>query len=190
MKSLISLLFTLVLASCITQDANQPSQPIIGQHEPETVLQQAEAWVGQGAMNTADVINRVISDQGGPPDAYIMGEEASVSLGAGVRYGKGNIYFRDGTSQLIYWRGASLGVDIGANASRTFILIYGADRVEDLYTRLGGVEGSVYIIVGLSVTYHQGESVVVAPVRVGVGLRAGINIGYIHFSPDSSINPF
>ena len=188
-KNIIFLFTLLIITGCVTQSENQPEQPIIGQHEPDTVLQQAEAWFGQSAMNTADVINRVINDQG-PPDAYIMGEEVAASLGAGLRYGSGDIYLRDGSSQEIYWRGPSVGVDTGINASRVFILIYGANRVTDLYTRLGGVEGSVYVVGGASVTYHQGTDITVVPVRVGVGIRAGANIGYIQFSEEAEVNPF
>ena len=83
-----------------------------------------------------------------------------------------------------------MGIDTGINASRVFILIYGADRVTDLYTRRGGVEGSVYVVGGVSVTYHQGADVTVVPVRVGVGIRAGANIGYIQFSEEAEVNPF
>ncbi len=187
-KKIFSFFIFFLLAGCITQRENQPSQPIIGQHEPDTVLQEAERWLGQATMNTADVINGIISNQG-PPDAYIMGEEAAASLGAGVRYGVGDIYLKDGTSQEIYWRGPSIGVDVGINAGRVFILIYGANNVTQLYQRFGGIEGSLFIVGGISHAYHQNGDITVVPVRLGVGLRSGANIGFLEFLPEPSRNP-
>jgi hypothetical protein len=177
MKILFPLTLALLMASCITQNPNQSNQPVASQHEPDTILQEAEQWLGQSAMNTAD-------------DAYIMGEEAGASLGAGVRFGKGIIYFKDGSSDNIFWRGPSLGVDAGISAGRAFVLIYGANNINDLAPRIGGVEGSLYAVGGMSVTYYQSDNVTVVPVRVGGGWRAGVNLGYIQFSAEQSMNPF
>jgi hypothetical protein len=189
MKIILTLILAVLMVSCIAQNPNQPNQPVASQHEPDSILQEAEQWLGQSAMNTADAINRVINDQG-PPDAYIMGEEAGASLGAGVRFGKGIIYFKDGSSDNIFWRGPSLGVDAGISAGRAFVLIYGANNINDLAPRIGGVEGSLYAVGGMSVTYYQGDNVTVVPVRVGGGWRAGVNLGYIQFSAEQSMNPF
>jgi hypothetical protein len=189
MKIILTLILAVLMVSCIAQNPNRPTQPIISQHGVDMILIKAEEWLGQSAMNTADALNRVINDQG-PPDAYIMGEEAGVSLGAGVRFGKGIIYFKDGGSQDIFWRGPSLGVDAGVNLARTFILIYGANNINDLASRIGGVEGSLYAVGGMSVTYYQSDEVTIVPVRVGGGWRAGVNLGYIHFSSEQSMNPF
>jgi hypothetical protein len=40
-------------------------------------------------------------------------------------------------------------------------------------------------------TYDQQRgNIVLAPVRLGVGLRAGASIGYVHYTPKKTYNPF
>ena len=59
-----------------------------------------------------------------------------------------------------------------------------------IYRRYPGVEGAAFFIAGISVTYQQAEGVVLAPMRTGVGLRAGANAGYTAYSKKRRINPF
>ena len=83
-----------------------------------------------------------------------------------------------------------VGIDVGGNASKAFILVYDLPYVEALYQRFGGVEGSLYYVGGVGMNYNRAEDVVLAPVRFGVGWRQGINVGYLHLSPDRSWFPF
>jgi Envelope integrity protein A len=53
-----------------------------------------------------------------------------------------------------------------------------------------GVEGSAYFIGGFGMTALTANDVVVVPIRAGVGLRLGANIGYLKFTPESTWNPF
>ena len=163
-----------------------PSQPML----EETVLSEAEAFFGQGAYGVADLLNRVFSENNGPPTAYIIGEEGTAALGLGLRYGHGTVYLSDGTTSRVYWRGPSVGIDLGGSAAKAFILVYGLERIEDLYQRFGGVEGSLYVVGGVSVNYNRLDDIVLAPVRFGLGWRGGVSVGYLHLSPDSSWNPF
>lgn len=168
-----------------------PTRPPPPQPLPEEgVLREAEDFFGQGAQGVADLLNRVFRDNNGPPTAYIVGEEGGVSLGVGLRYGHGTLYLSDGTTSRIYWRGPSLGIDVGGSATKTFVLVYNLTRIEDLYQRFGGVEGSLYVVGGVGVTYNRLDDIVLAPVRVGVGWRQGVSVGYLHLSPDSSWVPF
>ena len=150
---------------------------------------QAEDFFGRGAQGVADAFNRVFADNG-PPGAYIRGEEGGAAFGVGLRYGHGTLYLSDGSTSPVYWRGPSLGVDVGGSATKVFMLIYNLNTVTDLYQRFGGVEGSLYFVGGVGVNYNSLESIVVAPVRFGVGWRQGVNIGYLHLSPESSWLPF
>ena len=64
------------------------------------------------------------SRSSGRPTGYILGTEGGGAFLAGVRYGKGTLYMRAGSTQTIYWHGPSLGTDVGADGSKTLFLIY------------------------------------------------------------------
>lgn len=177
-------------AACAGQrSSDQVRDADIEPYQPDTVLDEAEAFFGRGARGVADVLNRVLDDKG-PPDAYIKGEEGGGAVGVGLRYGHGTLYFKDGTSTKVYWRGPSLGLDLGGSAAKTFVLMYNLDDIESVFQRFGGVEGSLYYVGGVGVTYNRAEDVVIAPVRFGVGWRQGVNVGYLHMSPRRSWLPF
>lgn len=169
------------------EEWNQPlaSEPF----QEDTVVREAEAFFGRGAQGLADVLNRAFRDNG-PPDGYVKGEEAAGSIGVGLRYGHGTLYLMDGTTAKIYWRGPSIGIDFGGSAAKTFILVYHLPTVNSIYQRFGGVEGSLYYVGGVGVNYTRSDETILAPVRFGVGWRQGINVGYLHLSPQRSWVPF
>ena len=170
-----------------TVEPNQ--QDTVEPYQQETVLQEAEVFFGSGAQEIADVLNKAFNDHG-PPDAYIKGEEVGAAIGVGLNYGHGDVFMSNGRYSKVYWSGASLGIDFGGNVSKVFILIYNLPNMDALFERYGGVEGSLYFVGGVGLTYNQRGSVTLAPVRLGVGWRQGINIGYLHLSPDRSWFPF
>ena len=182
---------TLLFAACSSQPPQTAAAaPVTSEpYQEDTILQEAETFFGRGAQGVADVLNKAFSDNG-PPDAYIKGEEAAAALGIGLRYGRGDVYLSDGTTSKVYWRGPSVGLDVGGNASKVFVLIYDLPTMDALYERYGGVEGSLYFVGGVGVTYNQRDEVTLAPVRFGVGWRQGINVGYLHLSPESTWIPF
>jgi hypothetical protein len=182
---------TLLFAACSSQPPQTASAaPVTSEpYQEDTILREAETFFGRGAQGVADVLNKAFSDNG-PPDAYIKGEEVSAALGLGLRYGQGDVYLSDGTTSKVYWRGPSLGLDVGGNASKVFVLIYDLPTMDALYERYGGVEGSLYFVGGVGVNYNQRGEVTLAPVRFGVGWRQGFNIGYLHLSPESTWIPF
>lgn len=169
--------------------ASRGSSAADGTYERDTVMQEAETFFGKGARGLADVVNRVFDDNG-PPDAYIKGEEGGGALGVGLRYGRGTLYYKDGTATPIYWRGPSLGIDFGGSAAKAFVLIYNLPNIDAVFQRCGGVEGSLYYVGGVGVTYNRCDDVLLAPVRFGVGWRQGVNVGYLHLSPSRSWIPF
>ena len=182
----------LLLAACAnlrSQPQPQPQQPITAQpYQQESILLEAEVFFGRGAQGVADAINRVFTDNG-PPDAYIKGEEGSGSLGFGLRYGHGTLYLPDGTTSQVYWNGPSVGFDMGGSVSKVFVLIYGLQTVNDLYRRFSGVEGSLFFVGGVGVNYNRQDNITLAPVRLGVGWRMGVSVGYLHLSPERSWFP-
>ena len=99
-----------------------------------------------------------------------------------MRYGNGTLTLKSGGSRKVYWTGPSIGFDLGANASKVFILVYHLDQAEDIFKRYGGVDGSLYYVGGARINYQRRGSVVLAPIRLGVGLRAGASVGYKNYT--------
>jgi hypothetical protein len=97
---------------------------------------------------------------------------------------------RAGSTQKIFWHGPSLGTDVGADGSKTLFLIYRLRSPDAIYATFTGVDGSAYFVGGVGATLVTNGSVILAPIRSGVGLRLGANIGYIRFTSHSTWNPF
>lgn len=143
-----------------------------------------------GSVTAGEVVEKIFSDHGAP-NAYITGNEGSAAIGVGLRYGEGNLYFKNGGGPIkVYWQGPSIGFDFGVNASKAFTLVYNLPDAETLYRRFPGVEGSYYFIAGIGVNYQQAGNVILAPMRVGIGMRAGVNVGYLSYTRSRRWLPF
>lgn len=155
----------------------------------EEVMEKANAFFGETTEGLAKAIEKVFADQG-KPNAIITGEELSAALGVGVRYGQGELQTVDGDTMPVFWQGPSVGFDLGANAAKVFTLVYNLNDVEKLFQRFPGVEGSIYVVAGVGVNYQKSGDMVLAPIRTGVGLRSGANVGYLHYNKEKSWIPF
>lgn len=153
------------------------------------VLSAADGFFGGVTKGLAEVIEKVFSDLG-EPNAYIIGEEVSGAFFFGLRYGKGELNRKGHKGVDVYWQGPSVGFDFGGNASKSFVLVYNLADVDDLYQRYPGVDGSVYFVAGVGVNYQRAGNTTLAPIRTGVGLRFGGNLGYVHYTKDPSVVPF
>jgi hypothetical protein len=71
-----------------------------------------------------------------------------------------------------------------------FVLVYNLYDTEDLYKRFPSGEGRLYFVGGFSATYLRRGNIVLIPIRLGVGWRAGVNAGYMKFSHKSKWMPF
>ncbi len=158
-------------------------------YEDDDVLAAAEGTFGKGAKGLAKAIESVLKKQG-RPNAYIAGREASGAFVVGARYGSGMLSHKVGGTQKIYWRGPSVGFDVGGDAAKVFVLVYNLYDTEDLYKMFPGGEGRLYFVGGFAMTYLRRGNIVLIPVRLGVGWRAGINAGYMKFSHKSKWIPF
>ena len=152
------------------------------------ILEKARGFFGETTQGLAKAVEKVFEDKG-RPNAYIVGEEAGGAIAIGLRYGKGELNRKGSATRPIFWQGPTIGFDLGGNASKVFALIYNLRTADQLYQRYPGVEGSFYFVAGLSVNYQQSGDVVIAPIRTGVGLRAGANVGYIAFTREHTWNP-
>ncbi len=152
------------------------------------IIATAKGFFGEITEGLAKAIEHVFEDQG-RPNAYITGEEISGAIVVGVRYGNGILNRKTGGSRKVYWQGPTIGFDVGADASKMFILIYHLPDTDSLFQRFPAVDGSFYFIAGLGVNYQRSGGITQAPIRTGVGLRAGINVGYMHYTKEYSWIP-
>ncbi|MCW5724225.1 MAG: DUF1134 domain-containing protein [Maricaulaceae bacterium] len=146
-------------------------------------------FFGVTAEAAASVVERIFADHGRPV-GYVAGEEVSGAIGVGLRYGEGWLHMRDGRRQKVYWQGPSLGFDTGGNASKVFTLVYNLGDTDRIYQRFPGVEGSAYFVAGMGVNYQRASNITLAPIRSGVGLRLGANVGYLSYSRRRNWLPF
>lgn len=149
----------------------------------------AQGVFGKGSAGLAGIIEKILHDQG-EPNAYIAGREASGAFVVGVRYGSGTLSHKIEGDRPVYWTGPSVGFDVGGDAASVFVLVYNLYDSQELYRRYPQVEGRAYFVGGLSATYLRRGPVVLIPVRLGVGVRLGANIGYMKFSEKQRWLPF
>ena len=63
------------------------------------------------------------------------------------------------------------------------MLVYNLPATDAIYQRFAGIDGSAYFIGGFGMTALTANNIVLVPIRSGVGLRLGANIGYLKFTP-------
>ncbi|WAC74731.1 DUF1134 domain-containing protein [Roseateles sp. SL47] len=171
-----------------------PALAAEGQEEEDTfdqdsVLKDAADFFGQTTEGLAKVIEKAFKEQG-RPNAYIKGQEAAAAITVGLRYGDGSLVMKRGGGTHVYWAGPSVGFDLGANAAKVFTLVYKLPKAGAIFRRFPGVDGSLYYVGGAGVNYQRADGITLAPIRLGVGLRAGASVGYIHYRPEKTYNPF
>jgi hypothetical protein len=157
--------------------------------EENEVVVAAADFFGVASEATAKAVQRVFRDQG-LPDAYIKGDEGSGAIVVGLRYGSGWLIRKGYEPLKVYWQGPSVGWDFGGNASKTFVLIYNLRDEDRLFQKFPGVEGTFYLVAGIGVNYMRSGGTTLAPMRTGVGLRVGVNAGYLTFTREHTLNPF
>jgi hypothetical protein len=174
-----------MLAPCVRAAAAAPPHETYSDDE---IAKAASDFFSSGAKELSQVLAKVLKDKGHPV-AIIRGEEAGGAIGVGVRYGHGELVFKGVPGRKVYWQGPSIGFDLGANAVKTFILVYDLPTVDALFKRFPGAEGSLYFVGGFGVNYVQRDGIALAPVRFGVGWRQGISLSYMNFSRSKRYNP-
>lgn len=173
--------------------ATQPVTPVPAAtsdtYGEDDLIGAAEGVFGKGAEGLAKLIEDLLKKQG-RPNGYIVGREAGGAFIIGARYGSGTLHHKVEGERKVYWTGPSIGFDAGANAGNTFVLVYNLFDTEDIFNRFPAGEGQAYFVGGLNVSYVRRGDVVLIPIRVGAGLRLGINAGYMKFSKEQKWVPF
>lgn len=155
----------------------------------QEIIDAAGTFFGKTSGSVGQAVERVFQDQGSPV-GYIRGDEYAAAVGFGLRYGQGTLVMKDGQERKIFWQGPSIGLDTGGNASKVFTLVYNLQNPDGIYRRYPGVEGAAFFIAGIAVTYQRAEGVTLAPMRTGIGFRAGVNAGYTAYSKRCRAIPF
>jgi hypothetical protein len=92
--------------------------------------------------------------------------------------------------KAVFWTGPTVGFDFGADANKVFVLVYNLHDGQELFKRYPAAEGRAYALGGFTASYLRRGDVVLIPVRLGVGLRLGANVGYMRFSEKNRWLPF
>ncbi len=158
-------------------------------YQRDDLLAAGEGVFGKGAAGLAGILEKVLKDQG-RPNAYIAGREASGAIVVGLRYGSGIMSHKVEGQQPVYWTGPSVGFDLGGDANKVFVLVYNLYDTAELFHRFPAAEGRLYFIGGFAATYLRRGNIVLIPIRLGVGYRAGINVGYMKITRKAKWLPF
>jgi len=164
-------------------------EPAPSTYAKDDLIGEAEGLFGKGAEGLARLIEGILKEQG-EPNGYIVGREAGGAFVVGLRYGSGTLHHKIEGNMPVYWTGPSIGFDAGANAGNTFVLVYNLHDTEQLYERYPSGEGQAYFVGGFNASYLRKGGVVLIPIRVGAGLRLGVNAGYMKFSKEQRWLPF
>jgi hypothetical protein len=160
-----------------------------GSYSSREILEAGRTFFGSVSKGLANVVEYAFKQQG-RPNGYILGEDAGGAFVAGLRYGEGMLYTKDAGAHRVYWQGPSIGWDAGAAGSKVMVLVYNLRDPEEIYQRFAGVDGSAYLVGGVGLTFQKSGPVIVAPIRSGLGLRLGANIGYLKYTHQPTWNPF
>lgn len=160
-----------------------------GEYTIQEVVDAGHGFFGETSGALAKVIEQAF-EQYGLPNGYILGQEGSGALIAGLTYGEGMLYTKNVGQHDVFWQGPSLGIDYGGNGTRAMMLVYDLPDVDTLYARYGGVSGSAYIVAGVGMTVLKSRDVILVPIRTGLGARLGVNVGYLKLTRAPTWNPF
>jgi hypothetical protein len=188
-KLLQAVLFAGLVAAMPGHAADSSPDSDKSTYDQESVLKDAERFFGSSTEGLGKIIEKAFKEHG-RPSGYIKGEEAGGAVTVGLRYGSGMLSMKTGKSRKVYWQGPSIGFDFGANVSKVFILVYHLPSSDKLFQRFPAVDGSFYYVGGAGINYQQRDGVILAPIRLGVGMRAGASIGYMHYTREKTYLPF
>jgi hypothetical protein len=186
----IALMGTLSAAPALAQSSPPPGTlpSSESRFSPNELINAGHNFFGTVSRGLAQVVEKAVS-QWGLPNGYILGEEAAGAFVAGLRYGQGILYTKNAGDVTVYWQGPSIGFDAGGEGARTMMLVYSLPATQAIYERFGGIGGSAYFIGGFGMTALTANNIVLVPIRSGLGLRLGANVGYLKFTPQPTWNP-
>lgn len=189
MRYAILAILASVLAAALVASPAAAQQATSDQYTAQEIVDAGNNFFGKTSEGLAKLVEHAFQSYG-LPNGYILGQEGAGAFIGGLTYGEGKLYTKNAGVHQLFWQGPSLGLDYGGTGTRTMMLVYNLPSVNGVYGRFGGASGSIYLVAGLGMTVLQNDTVVVVPIRTGVGLRLGLNIGYLKFTPSPTWNPF
>lgn len=153
------------------------------------IVDTGNKFFGETSGALAKVVERIFAAYG-LPNGYVLGQEGSGAIVAGLTYGEGKLYTKNAGDHPVYWQGPSLGWDFGGEGSRTMMLVYNLDSVGSLYHRFAGVSGTAYVVAGVGFYVLAHDNLLLVPIKTGVGARLGVNVGYLKLTERPTWNPF
>ena len=168
---------------------SQGAEPQGPHYSSNEIIDAGHRFFGTISRGLAQIVEKAGS-QFGLPNGYVLGQEAGGAVVAGLRYGEGILYTKNAGDLRVFWQGPSLGFDFGGEGARTMMLVYNLPATDAIYQRFAGIDGSAYFVGGLGMTALTMNNIVVVPIRTGVGVRLGANVGYLKFTPTATWNPF
>ncbi len=163
--------------------------PPYNSYSQNEIIDAGHRFFGSVSEGLASVVEYAFQ-KSGRPNGYILGEDAGGAFVAGLRYGEGTLYTKDAGVHKVYWQGPSIGYDFGGEGSKTMVLVYNLRDPMQIYERYAGVQGSAYIVGGVGIQFQTHGNVTLAPIRAGIGLRLGANVGYLKYTQEPTWNPF
>ncbi len=182
-------LLTLGTSAAHADGEQAPPRESEAKFTEEEIYAAASEFFGDTAEGLAEVVHRIFAENG-EPNAYIQGEEGSGAIVVGARYGDGTLVMKAGPTAKVFWQGPSAGWDFGGDAAKTFTLVYNLPNTDTIYQRFPGVTGSAFFIGGVGANYQQRGDIILVPMRAGVGLRLGANVGYLNYTRERDWLPF
>ena len=167
----------------------QTAPPDDSRFSPNELVDAGHRFFGGVSRGLAMIVEKAVA-QWGLPNGYVLGEEAGGAFVGGLRYGDGTLYTKNAGDVRVFWQGPTLGFDAGADGARTMMLVYNLPRAAAIFDRFGGLDGSAYFVGGFGMTALTANDIVLVPIRSGVGLRLGANLGYLKFTSRPTWNPF
>lgn len=189
LRTLLNLAPIWVVIFVLAAGPASAQQQAPSQFAPGELLDTGHRFFGGVSRGLANIIERAVS-QWGLPNGYILGQEGGGAFIGGLRFGEGTLFTKNAGDLRVYWQGPTLGWDVGGEGARTMMLVYNLPSTDSMYRRFGGLDGSAYFIGGFGMTVLTDNHIVIVPIRSGVGLRLGANIGYLKFTPNATWNPF
>ncbi len=107
----------------------------------------------------------------GPPNAYIIGNDVSGAFLVGGRFGTGFLHSTIAPPNPVRWRALSAGLGLGANYGRVVMLVYGIDKLEDIFGLYASLEGNFHVIIGANTSIMTRGPVSIIIISSGLGLR-------------------
>ena len=166
-----------------------PTEPGGRYYSQSEIINAGHGFFGSVSQELASAVEWAFQ-KAGRPNGYILGQDAGGAVIAGVRYGEGSLHTKDAGNHKVYWQGPTVGYDLGAEGSKVMVLVYNLRSPDEIYNRFAGVQGAAYLVGGVGVQLQKAGGVTLAPIRSGVGLRLGANIGYLKYTRNPTWNPF